>query len=124
MKKFLEEIKTRSKEILEIYSDQDGSRKEEIDIFAGNKHINELSNKTPDVWNNFYEKVKEIKSFNKKIQNNDLNEGVMNPDKLFQKALEEINNKSIFSAEESKGKCVDMHDIFLQYMNIKKANCL
>jgi len=45
----------------------------------------------------------------------------MNPDKIFQKALEEINNKSIFTAEESKGKCVDMHDIFLQFMNIKKV---
>ena len=121
MKKFLEEIKNRSKEILEIYNDIDGSRKEEIDVFAGNKHINELSSKTPDVWNNFYEKVKEIKSFNKKAQNNDYNEGVYNPDRIFQKALEEINNKSIFSAEENKGKCLDMHDIFLQYMNIKKV---
>jgi splicing factor 3A subunit 3 len=121
MKKFLEEIKLRSKEILDIYNDQDGSRKEEIDIFAGNKHINDMSTKTPDVWNNFYEKVKEIKNFNKKAQNNDFNEGSSSYDKIFHKALEEISNKSIFSAEENKGKCVDMHDIFLQYLNIKKV---
>ena len=121
MKKFLEEIKIRSKELLDIYNDTDGTRKEEIDVFAGNKHVNELSSKTPDVWNNFYEKVKEIKSINKKTPNNDYNDGVLHPDKLFQRALDEINHKSIFSAEENKGKCLDMHDIFLQYMNIKKV---
>lgn len=121
MKRFLEEIRLRSQEILEIYTDKEGSRKEEIDVFAGNKHINELSTKTPDVWNNFYEKVKETKNFNKKAQVTELNEGPVNPDKLFQKALEEINNKSNFTAEENKGKCVDMHHIYLEYQNIKKV---
>lgn len=78
-------------------------------------------NKTPDVWNNFYEKIKEIKIANNNESFANEIADVMNPDKIFQKALEEITNKNIFTAEENKGKCVDIHHIFLEYRNFKKV---
>ncbi len=132
--KFTSEIKKRSKELLDLYEDKDGLKKEEIDILAGNKNFLESSlslisnnnysiNRTPDVWLNFYEKVKEVKFINRKISNNsDFTENI-NYEKMFNSALDEISNKPIFTAEENKGKCVDMHEIYLKYMNLKKV-CL
>lgn len=132
IKKFIQEIKKCSKELLDLYEDKDGLKKEEIDILAGNKNFydsnlslisnsNYNSNRTPDVWLNFYEKVKEVKFINRKILNNNEFTEHINFEKMFNSALEEINNKPIFSAEENKGKCVDMHEIYQKYMNLKKV---
>lgn len=116
--------------MLDLYHDKDGLKKEEIDILAGNKNylqsnlslINTSSNRTPDVWYNFYEKIKESKIVNKNIPN-DLNENV-NSEKLFNLTLDEIMERPIFTIEENRGKCVDMHEIFMNYMNLKKVNFL
>jgi len=132
IKKFIQDIKKCSKELLDLYEDRDGLKKEEIDILAGNKNFydsnlslisnsNYSSNRTPDVWLNFYEKVKEVKFINRKILNNNEFTEHINYEKIFCSALEDINSKPIFSAEESKGKCVDMHEIFQKYINLKKV---
>ena len=118
--------------MLDLYEDKDGLKKEEIDIFAGIKNFydsnlslisnsNYNSNRTPDVWLNFYEKVKEVKYINRKILNNNEFTEHINYEKIFSIALEEINNKQIFTAEENKGKCVDMHEIYQKFMNLKKV---
>jgi len=128
--KFTSEIKKTSKDLQILYEDKDNLKKEEIDILAGNKNFSDSSfsllknsnfnaNRTPDVWMNFYEKVKEIKFINRKIQN-DFNDSV-NFEKMFNVALDEISNKPIFSNEENKGKCVDMHELYLIYLNLKKV---
>lgn len=82
---------------------------------------NHTSNRTPDVWLNFYEKVKEVKYINRKILNNNEFIEHINYEKIFTSSLEEINNKPIFSAEENKGKCVDLHEIYQKFMNLKKV---
>jgi len=132
IKKIFQDIKKCSKELLDLYDDKDGMKKEEIDILAGNKifydsnlslisNSNYNSNRTPDVWLNFYEKVKEVKFINRKILNNiELTEHI-NFEKIFIAALEEINSKPIFTAEENKGKCVDMHEIYQILMNLRKV---
>ena len=128
--KFTNEIKKFSKDLQIIFEDKDNMKKEEIDILAGNKNFSDSSfsllkstnfnsNRTPDVWMNFYEKVKEVKYINRKIQN-DFSDTI-NYEKMFNSTLDEINNKPIFSNEENKGKCVDMHGLYLMYLNLKKV---
>ncbi len=128
----MKDIKKLSKELIDFYEDKEGLKKEEIDILAGNKNFydsnlsllgngNYSSNRTPDVWLNFYEKVKEVKYINRKIFNNNEFAEHVNFEKIFTTGLEEINNKSIFTAEENKGKCVDMHEIYQIFMNLKKV---
>jgi len=132
IKKFLHDIKKSSKELLDLYEDKDGLKKEEVDILAGNKNFYDSNlslisnsnyniNRTPDVWLNFYEKVKEVKFINRKILNNSEFTEHVNFEKIFNSALEEFNSKPIFTAEENKGKCVDMHEIYQLYMNLKKV---
>ena len=46
--------------------DIDGLKKDEIQILTGQKHYNQLhetSNKQPDIWLNFYDRLKDIKVF-------------------------------------------------------------
>jgi splicing factor 3A subunit 3 len=133
IKRFIEDIQKRSADLLDIYSDKDGLRKEEIDILAGNKNylesnLNLLNNqnlkstqsKAPDVWYNFYQKLREIKIMNKRnLNTNEVNENT-NYEKLFNTALDELNSKSIFTSEENKGRCVDMNNLYLKYLNFKK----
>ena len=51
-----------------LLNDVDGLKKEELAILGGTKHItgNEKSNKNPDVWQNFYERLKDIREYHKK----------------------------------------------------------
>jgi len=107
-------------------------KKEEVDILAGNRNFydsnlslisnsNHISNRTPDVWLNFYEKVKEVKFINRKILNNNEFSEHINYEKIFNTCLDEIKNKPLFAEEENRGKCVDMHEIYQKYMNLKKV---
>ena len=132
IQKFLNEIQKRCREQIELFEDKENLKKEEIDILAGNKNFLESSlalitnntynsTRTPDVWHNFYEKVKEVKFINRKILNNNDFTEIINYEKMFNSALDEVNNKAIFTAEENKGKCVDMHEIYLKFMNLKKV---
>lgn len=76
------------------------------------------------MWNNFYDKIREIKILNKNLVNStELIENIT-PEKIFNTAFEQITTKSIFSAEENKGKCIDIHDIFMNYQNLKKVRIL
>ncbi len=130
IKKFIEDIQKRSKELLDLYYDKDGLKKEEVDVLAGNKNYlhshlsigSNISTRIPDVWYNFYEKLKEAKNINKQI-NNEIYDN-MNHEKLFSNSLEEIMMKPVFTAEENKGRCVDMHEIYMNYINFKKVNLI
>jgi hypothetical protein len=127
IKRFTDEIQKRSKELLDISYDKEGSKKEEVDILKGDKNYNinsslNTTNRTPDVWFNFYEKIREAKIFNKKLTNeSDITE-INNFERIFNTTLEEIMTKPLFSVEENRGKCVDMHEIFLTFQNLKKVN--
>jgi len=133
IKRFLEEIQKKSCEIIDLNSDKDGFKKEEIDILAGNKNylesnLNLLNSgssqttqkKAPDVWYNFYQKLREIKLTNKRnLNTSEVNENT-NYEKLFNTALDELNSKTIFTSEESKGKSLDLNNVFLKFLNFKK----
>ncbi len=121
----MEDVKQRSKEILDIYADTDGLRKEKIDILGGNKNLNPQDiTRTPDVWKNYYDKVDELKVLNKNLQNSSELFENNTPEKMFNAAFESVTSKSIFTAEENKGRCIDIHDIFMKYQNLKKVTLL
>lgn len=79
-----------------------------------------FSQKTPDIWHNFYEKIKETKYINRNLQINEFENNV-NLDKIFTNELEELNKKQIFTAEENNGRCVDMNNHYLKYLSLKKV---
>ena len=136
IKKCIEQIQKRSRELISLYEDKDGLYREEIQVLLGKKHYSESSqsllNKTSknsssfshhkkegDYWINFYEKLKEIKMINKRsVTTNELNENLTG-DKMFNMLLDECNSKPIFTAEENKGRCIDLHTLYQTYINIK-----
>ena len=131
IKKCIDRIQNLSKELIRYYEDESGLFKEENLVLLGKKHYldstfcllkknNINSNKKKvDVWVNFYEKLKEIKQTNKRqMTGNDVNENITG-DKIFNKYLDEVNNKSNFSIDENKGNCVDMYTLYQQFINIK-----
>ena len=38
---------------------------------------------------------------------------------MFNMLLDECNSKPIFTAEENKGRCIDLHTLYQTYINIK-----
>lgn len=132
IRKLIDQIQKISKELIDLSQDKDGLKKEEIDILAGSKNylesnLNLLTSaqhsttaRPADVWYNFYQKIKEIKYLNKRdLSTSEVNEN-LNYEKIFNLTLDEVNSKSIFTSEENKGRCIDLHDIFLKFLNLKK----
>lgn len=48
-----------------LLNDSDGLKREELAILAGHKSIS-ADKANPDLWQNFYERLKEIKDYHKK----------------------------------------------------------
>lgn len=124
MKKCIEEIQSLSKSAITLYEDKNGLYREEGQVMLGHKRYHENSKKKFDIWSNFYDQLKEIKQINK-TSNTDM--VAQNGEKIFNMLLEEVNNKLIFTVEESKGRCLDLHnvyDLFINIKNIKKCDYL
>lgn len=133
IKKCLEQVQQKSRELIGLYEDKEGLYREEMQVLLGKKHFLESSqsllnknissssiqHKKPDIWINFYEKLKEIKHINKRnVTTNELNENLTG-DKIFSTLLDEVNSKPLFTFDENKGRCVDLHILYQTYINIK-----
>ena len=130
----INKIQEISRELINLYEDKNGFYKEENLILIGKKHfldsnqnllknnnknVNNNNNKKIEIWKNFYDKLKEIKLLNKRNLNSDDVFENVSSDKLFNKMLENINKKILFTNEESKGKFLDLHDNYNEFINIK-----
>ena len=77
-----------------------------------------------DVWSNFYEKYTEIDDFHHKYNQATLiaEDESQDAEKLFKKYMDEVLEycEKTFTAEEGSGKYLDMHNLYLQFCNIKK----
>ena len=137
IKRCQDKIQQNSRDIIDLFEDKDENFKQEKLIMTGNvdymnsnlcllkpvsinKNNNYYSNllmkkRKADIWVNFYDKIKEIKMLNK--SGNDINHNISS-DKIFNNLVSEINLKTLFTNEENFGKCLDLHELYHEYINI------
>ena len=137
IKRCQDKIQQNSRDIIDLFEDKSENFKQEKLIMTGNidymdsklcllkpTNINNSNNyysnllmkkRKADIWVNFYDKIKEIKMLNK--SGNDINHTTTG-DKIFNNLLSQINLKTLFTNEENFGKCLDLHELYHEYINI------
>ena len=137
IKRCQDKIQQNSRDIIDLFEDKNENFKQEKLIMTGNidymnsnlcllKPINVNNNnnyysnllmkkRKADIWVNFYDKIKEIKMLNK--SGNDINHSTTS-DKIFNNLISDINLKTLFTNEENFGKCLDLHELYHEYINI------
>ena len=137
IKRCQDKIQQNSRDIIDLFEDMNENFKQEKLIMTGNidymnsnlcllKPININNNnnyysnllmkkRKADIWVNFYDKIKEIKMLNK--SGNDINHSTTS-DKIFNNLISDINLKTLFTSEENFGKCLDLHELYHEYINI------
>ena len=136
IKRCQDKIQQNSRDIIDLFEDKSENFKQEKLIMTGNMdymssklcllkptNINNnnyysnllMKKRKADIWVNFYDKIKEIKMLNK--SGNDINHTTTG-DKIFNNLLSEINLKTLFTNEENSGKCLDLHELYHEYINI------
>jgi len=137
IKRCQDKIQQNARDIIDLFEDKNEIFKQEKLIMTGNldyissklsllkpsnqnKNNNYYGNlltkkRKSDIWVNFYDKIKEIKMLNK--SGNDINHNTTG-DKIFNNLLSEINPKTLFTTEENFGKCLDLHELYHNYINI------
>ena len=136
IKRCQDKIQQNSRDIIDLFEDKSENFKQEKLIMTGNMdymssklcllkptNINDnnyysnllMKKRKADIWVNFYDKIKEIKMLNK--SGNDINHTTTG-DKIFNNLLSEINLKTLFTNEENFGKCLDLHELYHEYINI------
>lgn len=106
---YLERIQQIGMEILpSLYEDKDKT---------GNEEIMSITGPSPQIYSVFYERLKEIRRFHSQYLN-------LQP----QDALETVEIKNIesvvpsFSGEEGFGKCLDLHQFYNIFINLRPEN--
>ena len=137
IKRCQDKIQQNARDIIDLFEDKNEIFKQEKLIMTGNidylssslcllkpnnPNINNnyygnllTKKRKSDIWVNFYDKIKEIKMLNK--SGNDINHSTTG-DKIFNSLLSEINPKTLFTNEENFGKCLDLHELYHNYINI------
>ncbi|KXS15098.1 hypothetical protein M427DRAFT_112107 [Gonapodya prolifera JEL478] len=105
--KFLERIHSRSRFLLDLYKDEDGSRKTEIAAMS-----------TPNEFTEFYNRLKSIKDIHRRNPNE-----IVEPMELefVRHNVQEHEHEleGMFTAEEGLGRFLDLHALHDQYMNLQ-----
>lgn len=112
----VEASRGKAKRVVDILADKDGMRAEEVGALAGHR----TDKKQADVWTSFYDKVKEIKDYHRRPHVAGTLPELQSPQWFFDRAFEADKSETLFSGEEEMGKRVDMHAIFLEFLNLKK----
>ena len=123
IKILIEQIQNKSVDVLMILNDNDGSKKDEISVLSGTKHHSSNTEKSrqPDVWSNFYDRLRDIKEYHKKFTptTSALSVGSNDPKVFYDNAFSAPYKEPYFSAEESNGKYIDLHNLYQELNNIK-----
>ncbi|CAJ1408811.1 unnamed protein product [Effrenium voratum] len=120
LKHLVETTQLKCKTAIDIYQDKDGMRTDDINALAGQR----ADKKGGDVWTSFYDKVKEVKDYHRRFSVNQGLPELQNSEWFYQRAMENDKTDSLFSGEEDYGKRVDMHELFVTYLNLKKISTL
>ncbi|CAG0917672.1 unnamed protein product [Notodromas monacha] len=110
MKMLLERHNEVSAQLLELYEDKDGARKEEIQALSG-----------PNEFAEFYSRMRAIKEFHRRHPNEisvPMSVEFMEWDKLRENPSDEANLVD-FSGEEGYGRYLDLHECYLKYINLR-----
>ncbi|OII71009.1 hypothetical protein cand_018480 [Cryptosporidium andersoni] len=132
--KFLaQKMQKNASDILSIYSDSSGKRRSEISFLGGisnndKSNGNSTSTSKDDVWQNYYERIRSIKASDKDL--NSLIEPKLTKKNICQKIIENMINdvftsdilNLMFTPEEDYGNRLDMHHLYIQFINIKKIH--
>jgi hypothetical protein len=116
LKYLLDASQQKCKTAVEIYQDKDGMRTDDINALAGQG----LQKKAGDVWTSFYDKVKEVKDYHRRFSVNSGLPEAQNASWFYQAAFDSDRSEAMFSGEEDLGKRVDMNELFVKYVNMKK----
>jgi splicing factor 3A subunit 3 len=103
----VEKIEDRTKKLVEIYQDLDGSRKDEIAAMGASSG--------PNLYSTFYDRLRELKEYHRRFPN-------LEPDRPeAETILNTFGDEPPvqFSGEEGYGKYLDLHSLFVRYVNLK-----
>ena len=106
---YIDSIQSLSKQLLKLYADPDDLLAEDLLLMSNNN------------FEEFYARLKEIKDYYKQIPS----ETVLpfNPQTLLKDPDEEMNElEAMFTGDENFGRNLDLHEIFLDYCNLKGVN--
>ena len=93
-------------------------RTDDINASAGQRG----DKKGGDVWTSFYDKVKEVKDYHRRLSVNQGMPELQNAEWFYQRALHSDKSAALFSGEEEMGKRVDVQELFAKYVNLKKIS--
>jgi hypothetical protein len=124
IKHFLAEITIRSKRALEAYQDSLGLKATWIDYLEGLRETEGTGDKAMDVWINFYEQIAYIKDYHTQFTPYGQPAAVQDEDWYFSHALDDRSIVPRFSGPEGYGRFVDLHECFLEFINLKKLGKL
>uniref|UniRef100_A0A1J3JT40 Splicing factor 3A subunit 3 n=1 Tax=Noccaea caerulescens TaxID=107243 RepID=A0A1J3JT40_NOCCA len=101
----IESIMLTTEKLVETYEDKDGAREDEIAALGG---------QTANVFNAYYDRLKEIREYHRRHPSGPLPD--VNED--YEARLKE-EPVIAFSGEEGAGRYLDLHDLYNQYINSK-----
>jgi splicing factor 3A subunit 3 len=111
LKYLLDRYMTSTDRLIELYEDKDGQRKAEVAALTG-----------PNEFQEFYNRLKQIKDFYRKHPN-EISVPMSVEFDEFAKArenpTEEMANLVEFTDEEGYGKFLDLHECYEKYINLK-----
>lgn len=116
--KQLNDIQEKASQLLKIYEDKEGFRKQDIEEMAGS-----TLQETLEI---FESKLSDIREYHSRFPNSSIiDETMLDPQK--QQLLEETKeflkeNELQFSGEEGYGRYVDLHQNYNEYINMKQFN--
>lgn len=95
-------ISDRATKLRKIYEDKDGLRRDDIASMGG-----------PDVFNTFYERMREVRDYHKRYPNSSFTQKEDLSDRLKEEPWVD------FTGEESHGRYLDLHELYNEYVNSK-----
>ncbi|XP_054258220.1 splicing factor 3A subunit 3 [Macrosteles quadrilineatus] len=111
LKMLLDQYMESTNNLMELYEDKDGLRKEEVAALSG-----------PNEFAEFYSRLKQIKEFYKRLPNEicvPMSVEFEELNKMRENPSEEFQNLAEFTDEEGYGKYLDMNECYEKYINLK-----
>ncbi|KAL4436431.1 hypothetical protein ABPG74_002997 [Tetrahymena malaccensis] len=114
LKNLIEMKQSKCMDALILLQDFDGVKKEEMAILEGKKSVS-AGSRQPDIWYNFQQRLKDIKEYYKKHQNQNIQ--VIDKEFLKKSVFSPPYSEPLFSADEQQGKYVDLNVLYYEFLS-------